>query len=155
MEPRARASEGCSGWGWGARETRPVRGGPLSLISCVTQGTLSQSWNNPPSPLFAEGPLGGMSMGLRPLGRGHRAWAGLETQPAWQDQENRLGQLSQTLLILVCPLPLPPRHSLLLTWRKEGSSSNNHRRIATISECLLSARHWDSQALGEVPSWLL
>lgn len=55
-----------------------------------------------PAPCLLRVPWVACAWGLDHWGGG-RAWAGLETQPAWQDQENRLGQLSQTLLGLSLP----------------------------------------------------
>lgn len=105
-------------------------GGPLVLGLCLVIHTHSPDVNNflqggcctrnllavlgqpsyPPS-LFAEGSLDGYVHGAQSPGKRGRAWLGLEPQPSPQDQANWLEEPSQTVIMLVCPVPLPPKHS--------------------------------------------
>ena len=119
MEPRAWALDGGHEWGWPPEalwclvwclsvhihslDTNDFQGGMSHTEVCPGADLLSS--------LFAEGTLGGVSLGISALGRKSLDWP--RRQPSQQDQGNWLGQLSQRVVILVCPLPLAPRHPLL------------------------------------------
>lgn len=92
--------------------------------------------------LFAEVSLDGYVHGAQSTGKRDRTWTGMETRPARQDQRNWLGQLSQTVVILVCPFLPPPRHSLptdLGKGRKFPIIAT--RQLLPFLECLLCASH--------------
>lgn len=60
-----------------------------------------------PALLLAEGPLDVCVCGAQSIRQSDRAPVGLEPQPAQHDQGNWLGQLTQTVVVLVYLLPLP------------------------------------------------
>lgn len=109
---------------------------------CCTRNLLAALEQPLPSSLFAEGSLDGYVHGAWSTGKTDRAWTGVETQPTQQVQGNWLGQLSQAVVMRVCPFPQPPRHSLPIGLGKGRKLPEiTTGQLLPFLECLLCARY--------------
>lgn len=129
----------CLAYAWWSTFTHVIL--TTSREGCCTRNLLAALEQPLPS-LFAEGSLDGYVHGARSTGKTDRAWTGVETQSARQDQGNWLGQLSQAVVMLVCPFPQHPRNSLPFCLGKGRKLLEiTTRQLLPFLECLLCASY--------------